>query len=148
MSSFKIIAYAALIAGTLIAGRARGEDAPCLRKTIDGKPSVVCGADSFNILVTRIVDAQAAEKKAYIDLGVVSEQMDDVRDALGECVKSIPPPPPPPPSAFRRVLPVALGIIGAGVLVGSVAIDAPTGVQVSGAVVGLAGVTTGIVLSF
>ncbi len=137
-----------ILVGVLVGLPAWADDAPCVRKTINDKPSIVCGEGSFNILVTRIIDAQAAEKKAYVDLGVATEQMDDLRDALDECVKSIPPPPPPPPSALRRVLPVALGIVGAGILVGSVAIDAPAGVQVSGAVVGLAAVTTGLVLSF
>jgi hypothetical protein len=130
------------------ASSAIAEDLPCFRKTVNDRPSVVCGEESFNILMARIIDAQAAEKKAYIDLGVIQAHNSEMQEALDECVKSIPPPPPPPPSAFRRVLPIALGIVGAGLLVGSVAIDAPTGVQVSGAVVGLAAVTTGVVLSF
>jgi hypothetical protein len=130
------------------ASGAIAEDLPCFRKTVNDRPSIVCGEDSFNILMARIIDAQTAQKNAYIDLGVIQAHNSDMQEALEECTKSIPPPPPPPPSAFRRVLPVALGILGAGLLVGSVAIDAPTGVQVSGAVVGLAAVTTGVVLSF
>ena len=93
--------------------------------------------DEIKLAKTATIQRDAAEARAY-----------DLEDALLKCSESIPPPPPPPPSAFRRVLPVALGIVGAGLLVGSVAIDAPAGVQVSGAVVGLAAVTTGIVLSF
>jgi hypothetical protein len=123
---------------------ARAEESACRANGSD----VTCTRVGFDKLMSRLTDEMQGKKTATIQRDAAEARAYDLEDALLKCSESIPPPPPPPPSALRRVLPVVLGIVGAGVLVGSVAIDAPAGVQVSGAVVGLAAVTAGIVLSF
>lgn len=149
----RVVIYGTVILLSWAAGRtAHGEERHvCTHVKGPYATGVLCDEKAFDTLVHKLVDLEAKGNAAQIKLDAEKARADDLDAALKTCVQSIPPPPPPPPappSAFRRVLPVALGIVGAGILVGSAAIDAPAGVQVSGAVVGLVAVTTGVVLAF
>ena len=110
--------------------------------------TVTCTRPAFDKLMAKIIDARADRDIAKVKLDSVTRDLADVTAALEACERR---PPvviePPKPTALRSVLPVLVGALGAAILTTSVAIDiGPTG-RVTGAVVGLAAVGTGIVLA-
>ena len=133
-----ILALAILVPAVALA-----DDPPC-KPDGDG---VKCSRAGFDVLVKRLIDTDAKAKEVAIRLAASEHSVAEVKAALDACLARPIPKPPPPPSAFSRVLPVALGIVGAATLTASVAGDWGAGGRTTGAVVGLALVGTGIVLA-
>lgn len=132
---------ALIVAGTLIAG---AEEQPCRRSVVDGKPSVVCDTGGFDVLVKRLIDADAAAKTCAVKLDACTGELSEVRGALDSCL-SRPVPVPPAPPKPRSIWPVALAAVGGALLGVSVTSDWSAGGRATGAVVGFTAVAVGIV---
>ncbi len=123
---------------------ALADEPPC---KADGD-RVTCTRAGFDVLVKRLIDADALAKERAIRLAAADQSVAETKAALDACLAK---PPPEPvvvkPTALRALSPVVAGVVGAAVLTASVAADWGVGGRATGAVVGSAIIGAGILFA-
>ena len=109
---------------------------------------VTCTRAGFDVLVKRLIDADALAKERAIRLDAADQSVAESKAALDACLAK---PPPEPvvvkPTAMRALSPVVAGVVGAAVLTASVAADWSLSGRATGAVVGSALIGAGILFA-